>query len=206
MTVLRYITSGESHGKAIIGILEGIPSGISVSEADVDTELKRRQGGYGRGGRMKIESDHAEILSGIRWGKTIGSPISILVENKDWINWRDGMSHLIKYKDSIKAVTRPRPGHADLPGTIKYDHLDIRNVLERSSARETVMRVALGAIAKGFLSEFDIKIGSYVLQVGNQKMKFKSQTVKEKELLENFKKAEKSPVRCPEEETSKKIG
>jgi chorismate synthase len=220
MTTLRYITAGESHGRALIGIIEGIPSGISLSKKDIDRDLKRRQGGYGRGGRMKIESDHAEIMSGVRWGKTIGSPISILVENKDWYNWKEVMSsdnpslppvskvippHPPLEKGGL--VTRPRPGHADLSGAVKYDHHDIRNILERSSARETAMRVALGAVAKKFLSEFDIKIGSYVIQVGKiQDARYKMQdTRSEKELLKTCEKAEKSPVRCPDEETSKKM-
>jgi chorismate synthase len=207
MSTLRYITAGESHGRALIGIIEGIPSGISLSKKDIDRDLKRRQGGYGRGGRMKIESDHAEIMSGVRWGKTIGSPISIVIENKDWSNWVSGMSPLSEHENSIEPVTRPRPGHADLSGAVKYGHHDIRNILERSSARETAMRVALGAIAKKFLSEFDIKIGSYVIQVGKiQDARYKMQdTRSEKELLKTCEKAEKSPVRCPDEETSKKM-
>jgi chorismate synthase len=211
---LRYITAGESHGRALIGIIEGIPSGISLSVEDIDRDLKRRQGGYGRGGRMKIESDHAEILSGVRWGKTIGSPISILIENKDWSNWQEIMSSelpplnppLVKGGSrGGEAVTRPRPGHADLAGAVKYDYHDIRNILERSSARETAMRVALGAIAKTFLSEFDIKIGSYVIQIGNQKSKIKIQNSKGEKLLEAFEKAEKSRVRCPDKEASKRM-
>jgi len=119
MTTLRYITGGESHGKALIGILEGIPSGLSLSSEDIDKDLKRRQGGYGRGGRMKIESDHAEILSGVRWGKTIGSPITLFIENKDYKNWIEGMSPDAKAEGSIPAVIKPRPGHADLSGAIK---------------------------------------------------------------------------------------
>jgi chorismate synthase len=214
MTTIRYMTAGESHGKSLIGILEGIPSGLSISAEDIDRDLKRRQGGYGRGGRMKIESDHAEILSGVRRGKTIGSPISILIENKDWANWQDVMSvelppicpPLAREGLGGGDVTRPRPGHADLSGAIKYNQHDIRNILERSSARETAMRVALGAVAKKFLSEFNIKIGSYVIRIGTikiQNSKFKIQN--SKELLKFFESAEKSPVRCPDEETSKKM-
>ena len=213
MNMLRYITAGESHGKALIGIIEGIPSGLSLAVKDIDTDLQRRQGGYGRGGRMKIESDHAEIVSGVRWGKTTGSPISLLIENKDWENWRDGMSTLKKHEGSIKPVTRARPGHADLPGVMKYDHRDIRNILERSSARETAMRVGLGAIAKRFLAEFDIKIGSFVIRIGNQgiaKSTGKSSAVrsyfaKENELLQMHTKAEKSPVRCPDARASRRM-
>jgi chorismate synthase len=213
MNKLRYITAGESHGKALIGILEGIPSGLSLSVEDIDGDLLRRQGGYGRGGRMKIESDHASIISGVRWGKTIGSPISLLIENKDWENWRDGMSTLKEHAGSIKPVTKARPGHADLPGVIKYNQHDIRNILERSSARETAMRVGLGAIAKKFLAEFDIKIGSFVIRIGNQGITkstgrssaARSYFAKEKELLHLHTKAEKSPVRCPDVNASRRM-
>ena len=207
---IRYLTSGESHGKALIGILEGIPSGLSVSSGDIDRDLRRRQGGHGRGGRMKIEADRAQILSGIRFGKTIGSPIALLIENNDWQNWQDIMSAELKLKGSdSKTVASPRPGHADLAGAVKYDTHDMRNILERSSARETAMRVALGAIAKRFLSEFGIRIGSYVVGIGRVQSsspigrdKVKSS---ENELLELFKIAEISPVRCPDKISSKKM-
>jgi len=208
---IRYVTSGESHGKALIGILEGIPSGLPVSDGDIDRELRRRQRGHGRGGRMKIEADRANILSGIRFGKTIGSPIALLIENKDWQNWEDEMSvipltsSLNKGRNKGELGASPRPGHADLAGAVKYDTHDMRNILERSSARETAMRAALGAIAKRFLSEFGIKIGSYVIQIGkvqSSKLKVKSS---EKELLESFRSAEISPVRCPDKISSKKM-
>ena len=154
---------------------------------------------------MKIETDRAQVLSGVRFGKTIGSPIALLIENKDWQNWQDIMSTELKIKGSdLKAVTSPRPGHADLAGAVKYDTHDMRNILERSSARETAMRAALGAIAKRFLSEFGIKIGSYVIQIGkvqSSKLKIKSS---EKELLEAFRSAEISPVRCPDKISSKR--
>jgi chorismate synthase len=216
MAHLRFLTAGESHGKALIGILEGIPSGLPISVEDIDRDLKRRQSGYGRGARMKIESDRAEILSGVRWGKTIGSPITLSIENKDWKNWKDVMSSefISRGQKSLEnqdigneAFTRPRPGHADLAGAMKYSQHDLRNILERSSARETAMRVALGAIAKSFLSEFSIKVGSYVIQIGKikvQSSKHKLQS-SEKVLLSLFKKAEKSPVRCSDEETSEKM-
>jgi chorismate synthase len=207
MTAIRYITAGESHGKALAGFIEGIPSGLSLSIEDIDTDLKRRQGGYGRGGRMKIESDHAEILSGVRWGKTIGSPITLLIENKDYKNWIEAMSPSAKADGSIPAVVKPRPGHADLSGAIKYCHHDMRNILERSSARETAMRVALGAVAKRFLSEFGITLGSYVIRIGSiqvQSLKLKIQS-SGTALLSLFKKAEKSTVRCPEREAEKKM-
>ncbi len=205
MFKLRYITAGESHGKALTGILEGIPAGLPINSDEIDIELKRRQGGYGRGGRMKIESDHAEIISGVRWGKTLGSPIALIIENKDYKNWTEGMSPNMIGEGSIPAITHPRPGHADLPGAIKYGHDDIRNILERSSARETAMRVAFGAIAKKFLSTFNIMIGSYVIQIGNQKAEIRSQNFKEKEIMEIFTRAEQSPVRCPDEMATKKM-
>lgn len=205
MSSLRFLTSGESHGQALVGILEGIPSGVPVSQGDIDRQLGRRQQGYGRGGRMKIESDRALILAGIRWGVTIGSPISILVENRDWQNWKEGMSSYADDKDSIKPVTRPRPGHADLAGVLKYGHDDIRNILERSSARETAMRVALGAVARRFLSLFDIVVGSYVTGIGGMEYGYGSPPTAEKVLAGMFKNAERSPVRCPDPETSRKM-
>ncbi len=206
MTVLRFLTSGESHGKALAGILEGIPAGLSISAGDINRDLKRRQGGHGRGGRMKIEADHAEILSGVRWGKTMGSPIAILIENKDWENWQEIMNlELRDQRSGLKEVTRPRPGHADLSGSIKYDTHDIRNILERSSARETAMRVALGAVAKKFLEEFGIKIGSYVIQIGSQGSGVRGQELNAGRLLKNFESAEKSPIRCPDKKTSSKM-
>ncbi|MEJ2695321.1 MAG: chorismate synthase [Candidatus Sulfobium sp.] len=204
MTKLRFLTSGESHGQALVGILEGIPAGVPVSPEDIDRQLRRRQQGYGRGGRMKIESDSARIMAGVRWGMTIGSPVSILVENRDWQNWREGMSPDAGSLDSIKAVTRPRPGHADLAGVLKYGREDIRDVLERSSARETAMRVALGAVARKFLSLFDIRVGSYVTGIGKAKAAA-SPSPEEKVLSGMFEKAEKSPVRCPDPEVSKKM-
>ena len=211
MATLRYLTAGESHGKALIGILEGIPSGLSLSAEDINRDLGRRQMGYGRGGRMKIESDHAEILSGVRWGKTIGSPITLLIENKDYRNWLKGMSPYAEDDGSIPAVTRPRPGHADLTGAIKYYHHDMRNVLERSSARETAVRVALGAVAKKFLQAFHITIGSFVIQIGTIRVKglrdkrVKGSSESSRTLESLFKKAEKSPVRCPDEQAAKKM-
>lgn len=205
MSRLKFLTSGESHGKALTGILEGIPANLALSSADIDIELKRRQSGFGRGGRMKIESDHAEILSGVRWGRTIGSPIALLIENRDHKNWAGGLSEDVRFTGSISPVTRPRPGHADLAGAIKYHQRDIRNVLERSSARETATRVALGAVAKKFLSEFGIRVGSYVIQIGRvQSSKSKAQS-SEKELFEILEKAEASPVRCPDKGAAQKM-
>jgi chorismate synthase len=214
MSKLRFLTSGESHGKSLVGIIEGMPSGLSLSSEYIDKDLRRRQGGYGRGGRMKIESDHAEILSGVRRGRTTGSPIGILIENRDWENWQDVMSVETGtrgswYQDSRRGpVVHPRPGHADLAGALKFDHKDIRDILERSSARETSMRTALGSIAKSLLLEFGIQIGSYVVQIGKGRVgtsKNRDYRVKEEELLRSFKRAEKSPVRCPDNEASKRM-
>ena len=205
MAYLRFLTAGESHGRGLTGIIEGVPSGIPVTAEDIDKDLRRRQAGYGRGGRMKIESDHAEILSGVRWGKTIGSPISLLIENKDWKNWEDGMSAEAAFSGSIKPVTRPRPGHADLAGALKYDQRDMRNILERSSARETAMRVGLGAIAKRVLSEFGIGFGSYVIQIGSVKSSEFKASGSGKDLLQAFGKAEKSSVRCPDKDAEKRM-
>ncbi len=199
MNRLFFVTSGESHGKALTGIIEGMPAGLRLSSDDIDRDLKRRQAGHGRGGRMKIESDHAEILSGVRWGMTLGSPITLVIENRDWQNWTEGMSVDAEHEGSIEPVTRARPGHADLCGALKYDQGDIRNILERSSARETAMRVALGAVARKLLEEFGIRIGSYVTQIGARKVRSKRQKITEKQLFEMFEKAESSSVRCPDE-------
>jgi chorismate synthase len=207
MTTLRYLTAGESHGKALVGMIEGIPAGLALSAADIDGDLKRRQTGHGRGGRMRIESDHAEILSGVRWGRTLGSPITLVIENRDYKNWLQGMSPEHEADGSMPASVNPRPGHADLSGAIKYDQHDVRNILERSSARETAVRVALGAVAKKFLAEFDIMIGSYVIQIGSIQVQSSKSNVRcqERKLLSLFKKAEKSPVRCPDDEGSAKM-
>lgn len=202
---LRYLTAGESHGKALVGIIEGIPANLPLSPDDIDPELKRRQSGFGRGGRMKIESDHAEILSGVRWGKTIGSPITLLIENRDFKNWAEGMSVDPSHEGTIPPVTRPRPGHADLAGAIKYNQRDIRNILERSSARETAMRVALGAVAKKLLSEFDIRIYSFVTRIGAEVVDIKSQRLSDTELIDLFNKAEASQVRCPDEGSTERM-
>lgn len=193
---IRFLTAGESHGSALVGIIEGVPAGLGISAGDIDAELKRRQGGYGRGGRMKIESDRVRMLSGVRWGKTLGSPIALLIENRDWENWQKGMSTEAEDEGSIEAVTRPRPGHADLAGALKYGHRDIRNILERSSARETAMRVALGAVAKKLLVEFGIRSGSFVEQIGAAK--FEPKALSARELHDLGEAALNSPVGCPD--------
>jgi len=204
MAYLRFLTAGESHGKALTGIIDGVPAGFPLSSDDIDHDLKRRQGGYGRGGRMKIEADHGEIISGVRWGKTLGSPIAVQIVNKDWDNWQQGMSEYETDALSIPPVLKPRPGHADIAGAVKYNTKDIRNILERSSARETAMRVALGAIAKKILTEFGIVIGSYVCQIGSARYN-KPVPSSEKELLDLFRAAEQSQVRCPDNAASKKM-
>jgi len=164
LSKLKFLTAGESHGKGLLGVLDGMPAGLDISEDYIDAQLSRRQMGHGRGGRMKIEKDHGEIWSGVRHGKTLGSPVGILVENKDWKNWTKKMS-IEPVKESTKRVTLPRPGHADLAGIQKYGANDIRNILERSSARETTMRVALGSVCRKFIEEFGIEVGSRVVQI-----------------------------------------
>jgi chorismate synthase len=166
--MLRFTTAGESHGPALVSILEGMVAGLPLLAADVDTELARRQQGYGRGRRMKIESDRAEFLSGVRAGETLGSPIAMLIHNRDWKNWQEIMDPAPRDTDPERkrAVTRPRPGHVDLSGMLKYDRDDARDVLERASARETTARVAAGAICRRFLREFGITVGSHVVHLG----------------------------------------
>jgi chorismate synthase len=167
MTKFRFLTAGESHGQGLNVILEGIPSNLSISEDYIEKDMSRRQKGYGSGGRMKIEKDRAEIKSGVRHGKTLGSPISLWIENKDWANWLIPMSVKEVSKDQdIKRQTKIVPGHADFPGTLKFNHKDVRNVLERASARETAARVAAASICKKFLSELGINIKSWVKSVG----------------------------------------
>ena len=168
--MLRYLTSGESHGKCLIAILEGIPANLNIDIDAVNNELKKRQLGYGRGKRMAIEKDNAEILSGIRGNLTIGSPIAIKINNNDYENWEDYMNPIGNIDRETKKVTKARPGHADLTGSLKYDFDDIRNVIERSSARETATRVAVGAICKQLLKNFDIEFTSHVTQIGNSKL------------------------------------
>ena len=166
--MLRFLTAGESHGPALVAILDGLPAGLSLTRDDVDGELARRQRGYGRGGRMTIEQDRVEIVSGVRHGRTLGSPIAMLIANRDWENWRVPMAiEPLDLSDSEKKrVTRPRPGHADLPGALKHDADDARDILERASARETTARVAVGALCKNFLAEFDIAVRSHTTSLG----------------------------------------
>lgn len=170
--MLRFETAGESHGQCLVATLTGLPAGIPISLDFLNRELWRRQQGYGRGGRMKIETDRVEIVSGVRHSKTIGSPVAIIIENKDWKNWTEALpvEDIDGAEDKRKPVTRPRPGHADLAGCIKYNFQDARYVLERASARETTARVAVGALAKTFLAQFDIGILSHVIGVGGVRL------------------------------------
>ena len=166
MNRLRYLTAGESHGKGLVGIIEGMPAGLALEAGHIEEQLSRRQRGHGRGGRMKIESDKAELLSGVRHGKTIGSPIALLLWNKDWKNWTGALQVEPGGDESLKSVSIPRPGHADLCGSIKYGHKDLRSVLERASARETAMRTALSVPARLLLEEFGVRIASRVVSIG----------------------------------------
>jgi chorismate synthase len=165
---LTFSTAGESHGKALVALVEGLPAGLPVSAEWVDRELVRRMQGYGRGARMKIERDHVEWLAGVRAGETLGSPVAMLIPNRDWANWEDVMAHEADQPGELRRrrVTRPRPGHADLVGVLKYDRVDARDILERASARETTARVAAGALARRLLDEFGVEIGSHVVSLG----------------------------------------
>src|SRR5215831_11987246 len=170
--MLRFLTAGESHGKALVAIVEGVPAGLAIDFDAVTADLRRRQTGYGRGRRMQIESDRAEALSGIRHGETTGSPIALMIPNKDWENWQRTMHVEAEMpRDATgsdrPAVTRPRPGHADLAGFVKYGHDDMRNVLERASARETAARVAVGAVARQLLRQLGTDIVSHVVSIGS---------------------------------------
>lgn len=163
--MLRYLSAGESHGKALFAIVEGMPAGVKLDFEEMNKMLRLRQGGYGRGKRMQIETDSLEILTGVRDGKTTGSPITLSIKNKDWENWQEIMA-VDKVTSNERIVTKPRPGHADLPGAIKYRHKDIRNILERASARETAIRVAVGALTKELLNEFAIRTEAQVESIG----------------------------------------
>jgi chorismate synthase len=196
---IRFLTAGESHGKGTVVILEGFPAGLRISAAEIDVELARRQKGYGRGGRMLIEKDNVEIISGIRKGETLGSPITLFVKNKDYENWEKVMTPDFSSEKTGNPLQRPRPGHADLPGGIKYNHRDLRNILERASARETTARVAAGAVAKKFLMTFNIFVQSHVRQLGSSVSNI---GVLKYDGLNEM--ADKSPVRMLEKKAEKK--
>ena len=201
MSNIRFLTAGESHGKGLVGIIEGIPAGLKILVNDINKDLARRQLGYGRGGRMKIEKDRAELMSGVRNGLSMGSPISLTIENKDWENWKDKMASEVM-PSVPESVTIPRPGHADLAGHYKYGHDDLRNVIERSSARETAMRVGLGAITKLLLAECGITIGSHVLSINQAFLTSRDEKLSATEIKEL---ADGSRVRCIDEESSERM-
>lgn len=188
--MLRYLNAGESHGKALLAVLEGVPSGLPLTAEFINHDLARRQKGYGRGGRMRVEQDRVEFYCGVRKGFTIGNPIGLMVANKDWENWREVMASEPGPMSTEKVVTHPRPGHADLVGAIKYGHADVRNVLEKASARETAIRVAIGAIAKALLAQFGVTIVSYTTEIGGV---VAPPTADPREAYER---AESSDVRC----------
>ncbi|NOZ04095.1 MAG: chorismate synthase [FCB group bacterium] len=200
MQKLKFLTAGESHGKGLLGILEGIPAGLAISEREIAEQLVRRQQGYGRGGRMKIEEDRAEIYCGVRHGKTLGTPVGLIIPNKDWENWKNKMS-AEPPAGEIAAVTLPRPGHADLAGVQKFDFTDIRNVLERASARETAMRVALATVCRKLLKEVGIEVGSRVTQI----LTVKDNTPLPRDISpeELNRRADESPVRCLDKNAEK---
>lgn len=204
MTHFRFVTAGESHGKGLATIVEGVPAGLPVSADALDAELRRRQGGYGRGGRMRIESDRAEILSGVRHGEALGSPVCLLVRNRDWENWERAMAaeapaEPLNEKE-LRAVHLPRPGHADLVGVLKYGRQDARDILERASARETAARVAAGALAKQLLAELGISVGSHVTMLGG------TRATAPDPLPEDLNgEADASPVRCLDAEAEERM-
>lgn len=193
MNRLRYLTAGESHGKGLVGILEGMPAGLALEAGHIDAQLSRRQSGHGRGGRMRIESDKAEILSGVRHGRTLGSPIALLIWNKDWKNWSEVLRVEPGGDEGLKSVSIPRPGHADLCGALKYGHKDLRSVLERASARETAMRTALSVPARRLLEEFGVHIASRVVSIGGAQDHADADLVPVSRLNAR---ADASPVRC----------
>ena len=188
---LRFLTAGESHGPSLTSILDGMPAGLLITAEIINTELARRQQGYGSGGRMKIEKDTVQILGGVMGGETTGAPIALLVQNADHVKWKG---------KAIEPMTAPRPGHADLTGAVKYGYKDLRPALERASARETAMRVAAGAVCKHFLAQFGIIIGGYVSSIGEIQTEFGDMTYEER-----FIRAEESDVRCPVESSAKKM-
>jgi chorismate synthase len=198
--MLRYFTAGESHGPCLTMIIDGVPAGFPIEISKINHDLWRRQQGYGRGGRMLIEKDEAQIRSGIRWGETIGAPVALGIENRDWKNWTKKMSALPEDRDDKIAVTKPRPGHADLNGVLKYDRADIRDILERASARETVARTAVGSLAKQLLAPFGIRILGYIRSLGNVVADISGFTFDEV-----YARSEESPVRTADHDAEAKM-
>jgi chorismate synthase len=193
--MIRYLTAGESHGPALVGIIDGLPAGLALDLKAVDASLAARQGGHGRGGRMKIEQDACEILAGLRGGRTLGSPLALMIRNRDFENNRALMDPLT---GAGEPITRPRPGHADYAGGLKYRHRDLRNVLERASARETSMRVALGEVARQYLGVFDVTVRSHVVQIGDV-------VARQLERLPDIEYIAASPVRCADGEAAMRM-
>jgi chorismate synthase len=196
MGTLRFTTAGESHGPGLVAVVEGLPAGLDITPDDIDRDLARRQLGHGRGGRMKIESDRAQVWAGIRHGRTLGSPVALLVENRDHKNWSERMNPW-PVEEEIEEVHLPRPGHADLAGVMKFAHTDVRNVLERASARETAARVAAGGLAKAFLRPLGVTVHSHVVQIGSVKT-----PPREISGPQDFAHVDESPVRCLDQEAS----
>ena len=196
--MFRFLTAGESHGRGLVAIVEGVPAGLPLNEEYIAADLRRRQAGYGRGERMQIEDDRAEILSGVRHGLTIGSPVSLLIWNRDWENWKDVMS-VTPTKGKNKPLTQLRPGHADLAGAVKYGMEDIRPILERASARETAARVAVGAVARRLAAEFQVEIRSHTVAIGGVQVN----EIPDRAEQVDWPKVEKSPVRCADGKTEK---
>jgi chorismate synthase len=199
--MLRFLTAGESHGKCLTGILEGLPRGLAIDPGFIDLQLQRRQLGYGRGGRMKIERDEIEITSGVRHGQTLGSPIAFNIQNKDWDHWQDAMSVGPMPKGANpQIVTRPRPGHADLAGALKYQTHDARDILERASARETAARVAAGAFCRQYLAHFGVQIGSQVIAIGKERVAAEFETLQKEKVFDP-----NSPLRCADPFAEKRM-
>jgi len=204
------LTAGESHGQVLVGILEGIPAGLTIEAADIDLQLSRRQRGHGRGGRMRIETDRVQILSGVRHGETLGSPIALLIPNLDWPNWQGRMG-VEPPNEPVEPVTRLRPGHADLPGVLKYGHVDVRNVLERASARETAMRVALGAVARCLLARFGVQVRSETVAIGDVHAELPDWVGTDRNgyrgerAKAHWEAVESSPVRCADPEAERRM-
>jgi chorismate synthase len=198
--MLRYLTAGESHGPCLTMIIDGVPAGFPIQIEKINHDLWRRQQGYGRGGRMLIEKDEAQVRSGIRWGETIGAPVALGIENRDWKNWTKKMSALPEDRDEKIAVTKPRPGHADLNGALKYDRSDIRDILERASARETVARTAVGSFAKQLLAPFEIRIMGYIRSIGSVAANLGRLSFKE-----IYARSEESPVRTADPEAEERM-
>src|SRR5918997_4094278 len=197
---IRFTTSGESHGPGLTAIVEGLPAGLPLTQDDLDRDLARRQLGHGRGGRMKIETDRADVVSGVRHGRTLGSPVTIRVQNRDYANWEERMNPW-PVDAEVAEVHLPRPGHADLAGVQKFGFTDVRNVLERASARETAARVACGALAKAYLAALGAQVHSHVTQIGSVRAPERDGLARE-----DFAEVDASPVRCLDEEASRAMG